>query len=222
MEELQKDPTKMRIVQDIVGNAQKIQAEKQEELMRPINEASNAIVIREASKAMSQFDLTDEQMGIAAETLINIFDATGVANLTSDLKAKVELAVARAKMIAPKVVDAVEDVKEIVQDTKEAVKDVVEAKAEPEKKEEKESEPVEEPPVQKEEETKQEEEHKPSLDAFKEDASVGNTQVVDNSVDEDNVLSILASLPFKERTAFLIEHADLINKAGTKRRAQEG
>ena len=224
LEDLEKDPAKLKIVQDIIQNAQRIQAEKQAELMKPINEASNAIVFREASKVMAQFDLTDEQTGIAAETLINIFDATGLSNLTDDLRAKVELAVARAKMIAPKVEKVVEEVKEIVEDTKEAVKDVIEEKAAEEKESDKEEvsdvkeESKEEENVQNEEPVVVEE--KPSLEAFKEDASIGNTQVVDNSVDEDNVLQILASLPFKERTSFLIKYADLINKAGTKRRAE--
>lgn len=222
VEELQKDPAKMQIVQDIVANAQKIQAEKQAELMKPINEASNAIVFREASKVMAQFDLTDEQTGIAAETLINIFDATGLANLTDDLRAKVELAVARAKMIAPKVEKVAEEVKEIVEDTKEAIKDVIEETAVKEVEEEKEvaAEDVQKEEGEKEEEAPKAVEEKPSLEAFKEDAAVGNTVVVDNSVDEDNVLTILASLPFKERTSFLIKHADLINKAGAKRRAE--
>lgn len=222
MEELQKDPAKMQIVQDIVANAQKIQAEKQAELMKPINEASNAIVFREASKVMAQFDLTDEQTGIAAETLINIFDATGLANLTDDLRAKVELAVARAKMIAPKVEKVAEEVKEIVKDTKEAIKDVIEETAVKEVEEEKEEveKDVQKEEGEKEEDTAKTVEEKPSLEAFKEDAAVGNTVVVDNSVDEDNVLTILASLPFKERTSFLIKHADLINKAGAKRRAE--
>lgn len=223
VEELQKDPAKMQIVQDIISNAQRIQAEKQAELMKPINDASTAIVFREASKVMAQFDLTDEQTGIAAETLINIFDATGLSNLTDDLRAKVELAVARAKMIAPKVEKVVEEVKEIVEDTKEAVKDVIEETSSEKEVEEKEDK-VEAEDVQKEAEEKETTpevvEEKPSLDAFKENAAIGNTASVDNSVDEDNVLQVLASLPFKERTSFLIKHADLINRAGAKRRAE--
>ena len=222
IEDLQKDPAKMQIVQDIVANAQRIQAEKQAELMKPITDASNALIFRQASKEMAKFDLTEEQTTVAAQTLINIFDATGLANLSDDLKAKVELAVARAKMIAPKVEKVVDEVKEIAEDTKKAIEDVANETAEkPEENEKAEEDKKED--VQKEEEPKEPEvkEEKPSLDAFKESASVGeaNTSLGDG-VDVDNVLQKLAALPFRERTRFLVEHADLINEAGRRNRAQ--
>ena len=213
MEELQKEPAKMQVVQDIIMNAQRIQAEKQEELMKPINEASNALVFREASKLMAQFELDDKQTSVAAETLINILDATGLMNLTDDLKAKVELAVARAKMIAPKVEKVVEDVKEIVEDTKEAVKDVVEEKAEGSKKEEEKKEEEKEP-VQK------VIEEKPSVEAFKENATVvdSTSQEAGDVITEDNVLQELQKVPFKERTKFLKDNYAAFDRAMRKAR----
>lgn len=197
-EELQKDPAKLQIARDIVQNAQRIQQEKQAELMKPITEASNALIFREASKAMAAFNLTDEQTKVAAETLINIFDATGLANLNDDLKAKVELAVARAKMIAPKVEKVVEEVKEIVEDTKEAVKDVIEEKA-------------------PEEDVQEVIEEKPSLEAFKEGATAdANVSGPVETVTKENVLQILKTLPHKDRAAFFKANQRAIDEAMTE------
>lgn len=221
-EELQKDPAKFQIAKDIVQNAQRIQAEKQAELMKPITEASNAIIFREAGKAMAAFNLNEEQTKIAAETLINIFDATGLANLTDDLKAKVELAVARAKMIAPKVAEVVEDVKEIAEDTKEAVKDVIEAKAEVKEAPKAEVEAEEE----KEEEKKQEPEateEKPSIEAFKEGAVAdANVSAPVETITSENVLEILQKLPHKERAAFYKANLDKIDAAMNQKHKELG
>lgn len=212
MEELQKEPAKMQIVQDIVMNAQRIQAEKQAELMKPINDASNALVFREASKMMAKFELDDKQTSVAAETLINILDATGLTNLTDDLKAKVELAVARAKMIAPKVEKVVEEVKEVVEDTKEAVKDVIEEKADDKK--EKDVQKVLEEKIEEKKEPEVKEE-KPSIEAFKESATVvdSTSQEAGDVITADNVLQELQKVPFKDRTKFLKDNYAAFDEA---------
>lgn len=212
MEELQKEPAKMQIVQDIVMNAQRIQAEKQAELMKPINDASNALVFREASKMMAKFELDDKQTSVAAETLINILDATGLTNLTDDLKAKVELAVARAKMIAPKVEKVVEEVKEVVEDTKEAVKDVIEEKADDKKEQDVQKVLEEKIEEKKEPEVKEE---KPSIEAFKESATVVDStpQEAGDVITADNVLQELQKVPFKDRTKFLKDNYAAFDEA---------
>ena len=212
MEELQKEPAKMQIVQDIVMNAQRIQAEKQAELMKPINDASNALVFREASKMMAKFELDDKQTSVAAETLINILDATGLTNLTDDLKAKVELAVARAKMIAPKVEKVVEEVKEVVEDTKEAVKDVIEEKADDKKEEDVQKVLEEKIEEKKEPEVKEE---KPSIEAFKESATVVDStpQEAGDVITADNVLQELQKVPFKDRTKCLKDNYAAFDEA---------
>lgn len=212
MEELQKEPAKMQIVQDIVMNAQRIQAEKQAELMKPINDASNALVFREASKMMAKFELDDKQTSVAAETLINILDATGLTNLTDDLKAKVELAVARAKMIAPKVEKVVEEVKEVVEDTKEAVKDVIEEKADDKKEKDVQKVLEEKIEEKKEPEVKTE---KPSIEAFKESATVVDStpQEAGDVITADNVLQELQKVPFKDRTKFLKDNYAAFDEA---------
>ena len=213
MEELEKDPAKFQIAKDIVANAQALQRQKQAELMQPITEASNAIIFREAGKEMAKFGLTEDQTQVAAKTLIEIFDATGLANLTDDLKAKVELAVAKAKMLVPRVEKVAEEVKDIAKDTAQAVTDVIAAESKKEDvqkaleekvEEQKVSEPVEE---------------KPSLDAFKEGATAdAPASAPVETVTEDNALEILAKLPTKERTRFLQEHYAAVEKAYNKRR----
>lgn len=200
IEDIQKeDPAKYAIVEDLMRKAQQLQMQKQAELMKPVTEISNKIVFREAGKAMADYPLTPEQSKVAAETFVNIMNTVGLADLGADLKAKMELAVARAKMIAPDVVKVVEEVKE-------AVKEVVETKA-PEKTEE----------VEKKLEKKVIEE-KPSLEAFKEGAVKEATNTPSDPITEDNVLETLASLPTRERTAFLVKYKELIDKAASKRR----
>lgn len=213
MEELEKDPAKFQIARDIVANAQALQRQKQAELMQPITEASNAIIFREAGKEMAKFGLTEDQTQVAAKTLIEIFDATGLANLTDDLKAKVELAVAKAKMLVPRVEKVAEEVKDIAKDTAQAVTDVIAAES---KKED-----VQKVLEEKVEEQKAPEpvEEKPSLDAFKEGATAdAPASAPVETVTEDNALEILAKLPTKERTRFLQEHYAAVEKAYNKRR----
>lgn len=211
IEELRKDPAKFQIAQDIMRQAQTLQAQKQQELMQPITQLSNQIVFKKAGQAMAKFELTDEQSTVAAETLINILNQTGLADLDADLKAKVELAVARAKMIAPKVAEVIEDVKE-------AVKDVVQAEA-PKVEENTVENALEEAEEKKEEE---EEKNEPvaNLDAFKEGANTGDVDTLPpaDPITEDNVLQEMAKLNFKERAAFYKEHMQLINSVMAKRR----
>lgn len=219
IEELKKDPAKFQIAQDIVRQAQTLQAQKQQELMQPITQLSNQIVFKKAGQAMSKFELTDEQSTVAAETLINILNQTGLADLDADLKAKVELAVARAKMIAPKVAEVVEDVKE-------AVKDVIEAEAPKVEDDAVENalDKVEENKEEVKEETVEETEDKKdpvvNLDAFKEGANTGDVDTLPpaDPITEDNVLQEMAKLNFKDRAAFYKEHMQLINNVMAKRR----
>lgn len=214
VEELKKDPAKFQIAQDILNQARILQVQKQQELMNPITDLSNQIVFRKAGNLMSKFDMTDEQSNIAVETLINIFNQTGLADLDADLKAKVELAVARAKMIAPKVEKVIEETKEIVQDVKDTVEDVLEEKVVEKVEEEIEKEEVTE------EENKPKEELKSDLSAFKEGASIGevDASAAVSPITVDNVLTEMAKLNFKDRTAFYAEHRDLINEAMSKKR----
>ena len=174
----------------------------------------NDIVFTKASRLFEKYQLDDEQADIAADTFVDIMAQAGIRDLGDDLIAKVELAVARARMIKPKVEKIADEVKEVAKDIKEAIEDVAEAKAEkPEEKAEAE--------VHAEEEEKKEEpevvvvEEKPALDEYKEGASDGKP-AASASINEDNVLDKLASLPFRERVQFMKENYDLINRAAAK------
>ena len=209
---------------ELIGHAENIRAQKIAEMQAPLIQAQKDYVFREASKVMCTYDMTEEQAQEAANTFVNIMNNVGITDVGDDLKAKVELAVARAKMIIPKVENVVKEVKEIVEDTKEAVKDVIAEKAPEEEK------PAEEPVQEVVEETPSEtptesptEAPTANLEAFKEGAAEGDA-IVNNreGVTVDNVLGTLSSLPFKARTEFYKKYADLIREAGIQQFKRQG
>lgn len=203
------DPAKFAIAQELINHAENIRAQRVAELQAPLVEAQKAYIFREASKAMCQYEMTEEQANEAANTFVNIMNQTGIKDIENDLKAKVELSVARAKMIIPNV-------------AKEEVK--VEDKVEEQIKEEPTEVPTDAPteaPTEAVEETKSE--PVVNLEAFKESAAEGDA-IVNNreGVTVDNVIQKLNSLPFKERTAFYKEYEDLIRQAGIQSFKNQG
>lgn len=223
LEELkEKDPAKHAIAMELIGHAENIRAQKVAEMQAPLIEAQKAYVFREASKVMCAYDMTDEQAQEAANTFVNIMNSVGILDVGDDLRAKVELAVARAKMIAPKVEKVVEEVKEIVEDTKEAVKDVIAEKAQEEQEKETEELTTEKEVSEAPTETPTEA-PVANLEAFKEGAAEGDA-IVNNreGVTVDNVLGKLSSLPFKARTEFYKKYADLIRQAGIQQFRKQG
>lgn len=220
----EKDPAKHAIAMELIGHAENIRAQKIAEMQAPLIQAQKDYVFREASKVMCTYDMTEEQAQEAANTFVNIMNNVGITDVGDDLKAKVELAVARAKMIIPKVENVVKEVKEIVEDTKEAVKDVIAEKAPEEEKPAEESvqEVVEETPSETPTESPTEA-PTANLEAFKEGAAEGDA-IVNNreGVTVDNVLGTLSSLPFKARTEFYKKYADLIREAGIQQFKRQG
>ena len=216
----EKDPAKHAIAMELIGHAENIRAQKIAEMQAPLIQAQKDYVFREASKVMCTYEMTEEQAQEAANTFVNIMNNVGIADVGEDLKAKVELAVARAKMIIPKVENVVKEVKEIVEDTKEAVKDVIAEKAPEEEKSVKEpvQEVVEETPTEAPTEAPT-----ANLEAFKEGAAEGDA-IVNNreGVTVDNILGTLSSLPFKARTEFYKKYADLIREAGIQQYRRQG
>ena len=216
----EKDPAKHAIAMELIGHAENIRAQKIAEMQAPLIQAQKDYVFREASKVMCTYEMTEEQAQEAANTFVNIMNNVGIADVGEDLKAKVELAVARAKMIIPKVENVVKEVKGIVEDTKEAVKDVITEKAPEEEKSVKEpvQEVVEETPTEAPTEAPT-----ANLEAFKEGAAEGDA-IVNNreGITVDNVLGTLSSLPFKARTEFYKKYADLIREAGIQQYRRQG
>lgn len=216
-----KDPAKAQVAENIIRQAQNAKATAMANVQNNLNDRLTDVIFDKASRLFDKFQMTTEEATIAAETFINILEEAGIKDMGADLAAKVELAVARAKMIAPKVETVVEQVEEIVEDVKDAVKDVKDEVADKkEKAEEKEDKAVESEKNKeaenkpKEEEVQQQESviEKPDLEEFKEGAVVSN-QEANGAVTVDNVMQKMAELPFKERTAFYKEHFDLIQQA---------
>ena len=210
MDELVKeDPAKAEIAKGLIQQAERIQNEQKAKINNDLNTAFTDIVFTKAARMMEKFDLTEEQQVVVAETFLNIMQNSGIKDLADDLAAKVELAVARAKMVVPKVIDAVKETKEAV----DAIKEVVEV--------------VKEEPIKVEVELKEEAPAEPEIPAEPEQPKVEPVAVEDfeegvadktvsapaADIDETNVLQKLAALPHKERVAFYTKHYDLITRA---------
>lgn len=193
------DPAKAEIAKGLIAQAQRIQEEQKAKVNQELNTAFTDIVFTKAARIMEKFNLTDAQQGIVAETFINIMENSGIRDLAEDLQAKVELAVAKAKMVAPAVVKAVEETKEAV----EAIKEVAEV--------------VQQEPLVEEQPKPQEPVVEPvAVDDFAEGVVERKDTTPAAALDESNVLQKLASLPHKERVAFYKENFDLITRASMK------
>lgn len=216
------DPAKFAIAQELINHAETIRAQKVAELQAPLIEAQKSFVFKEASKVMCEYDMTDEQADEAATTFVNILNQVGIVDVGEDLKAKVELAVARAKMVKP-------DVK-VVNDKEDKVEDKVEVQVEEIKPEakvdtvtEKAVEEVKEIAEEVKEKEEVKEEPKADLEAFKEGAAEGDA-IVNNreGVTVDNVIQTLNRLPFKQRGAFYKQYEDMIREAGIRNFKNQG
>lgn len=227
IEELEKvDMAKANVARGIVAQAQKIKDEAMTNMANNLNAEFNDVVFTKASRLFEKFNLSEEQAQIAAETFVDILEQSGLKNFAEDLVAKVELAVARARMIVPKVFDAIQQgkkvsdkVEEILQDVEDGAVEIAttelaaqEAKAEAEAKIEEEEDKEPEKAV---EELKVEEEV-PTVDEFMESAII-STQQTGSPLTVDNVLQEMAKLPNKERVKFYTQNRALVEKAMAKK-----
>lgn len=211
------DPAKAAIAQELIGHAEAIRNAKIQEFQAPIIEAQKNLVFREAAKVMCEYDMTDAQAQEAANSLINIINQVGINDIEGDLKAKVELAVARAKFV---VKDEAKEEKSVQEEGK------VEEQPKQEKQVEEVAAEVAEAPTEEPSEEPTEaptEEPKADLEAFKEGASTGDV-IVDNNgdINIDNVIQKLNALPYKERINFYQKHAELIKQAGIRNYKNRG
>lgn len=222
IEELRKtDPAKAQVAENIVRQAQQAKELAQRNVQNNLNDRLTDVVFGKASRLFDKYELTNEQGEVAAETFVNIMAQSGIRDMGDDLIAKVELAVARAKLLKPKVEKVIDDAKAVVKEAGEAVVDVINAKA-PEKAEtpEKTEEAPKEAPK---EEEKKEETPKvesvietPSIEEFKESA-VTSTQQTGSPINEDNVLDEMAKLSYKDRVSFYAKNKTLVDKAMAKK-----
>lgn len=228
LDELRKeDPAKAVIAEDLIRQANQVKEFNENNLGQQVQNKQNELIFKKAEKLFSKYNLSHEQAEVAADTFINIMLNVGVLDLNVDLAAKVELSAARAKMLKPDTVEAV-DVKAEENAPVENVEEVVDippAEEAAEKEETKKTEEVEEKKEEVKEEKKETEKKEPEVIVEKPDIEALKEGVAENTseahhpdrVTVDNVLTILASVPFKERTAFYKEHEALINEAAKKR-----
>lgn len=179
-------PDKFNILQQIVSKADEVRNQVQVEMQEVERKKATELVFSKAEKELKKYKLSQEQLQEAAITFVDIMHETGIKNLKEDIAAKVELAVARAKMIKADIDVTVEAGKKVVEDVKEAIKDVAEETA---------NKPM-----------------KKSLDEFKESATVGEKAQAE-PINENNVLAIWRSKEGADRLEFFKEHQDLIQKA---------
>lgn len=187
-------PDKFNILSQILHKADEVTNGVINEIKNSEALKAQEVIFKRAGKAMAKFKLTEDQIKEASNTFVKIMHESGIRDLGEDLEAKVELAVAYAKMIhkdlektSDDVIKTVEDAKEVVEDVKETTKDVKEAV-------EKVVTPI-----------------KKDLDAFKEGVKVTSESAA-GAINEDNVMEVYLSKQGKDRQAFFKEYQDLLAK----------
>ena len=195
------DPAKADIARELLNSAQQHIQAKQQELIQRVGQLEQNVVFNRAEREIKKFKLTAEQEIEAAKMFVKIINATGVADISEDLKEKVRLAVASAKMSVP-----VEDIIAPTEDTKvlEQPSEKIEGKVEDKVEDKSDVTP------------------KVDIDDYKE--SPTNTAKITVSstpeINETNVIAKMAAMPYKDRVAFMIEHQDIVDAAMRKESAR--
>lgn len=200
------DPAKADIARELLNSAQQHIQAKQQELIQRVGQLEQNVVFNRAEREIKKFKLTAEQEIEAAKMFVKIINATGVADISEDLKEKVRLAVASAKMSVP-----VEEIikKEEASDTSDT--NILEQPSE--KIEEKVEDKVEE---------KSDVTPKVDIDDYKESPTDTAKITVSSTpeINESNVIAKMAAMPYKDRVAFMIEHQDIVDAAMRKESAR--
>lgn len=151
IEELEKeDPAKAQLARNLTKQANDIIEAAKKDAEAFLSEKAHEVVFKKADRLLQKMDISEEEAPIVAETFLDIIAQAGIRDLHDDLKAKLELAVAKAKMVvkaAGKTVDIVKGAAEVVKDHVEKVAEKIDKveeiiKDKPAKKEE---EPEEKP-----------------------------------------------------------------------------
>ena len=214
----QDDPAKGEIAIKITEQAEQIKQQKAREIANVVDSEYHKVVFTKAEKEFAKFNLTYEQQKAAADNFVNIVLQLGVQDLGNDITEKVKFAVGRAIMEHPKEAEKVAPatVEEIAQVVEEKVAESTnDDKNDNNNDKEEKQEVADETKETKEKEQKEEQEPPViPLDEFKEGIVSSGASV--ETLSEDNILEVLAKVPFKERTAFYMKHYDMIEKAAAK------
>lgn len=200
------DPAKADIARELLNSAQQHIQAKQQELIQRVGQMEQNVVFNRAEREIKKFKLTAEQEIEAAKMFVKIINATGVADISEDLKEKVRLAVASAKMSVP-----VEEIikKEEVPDTSDT--NILETPSEKIEKK-----------VEDKVEDKSDVTPKVDIDDYKESPTDTAKITVSSTpeINETNVIAKMAAMPYKDRVAFMIEHQDIVDAAMRKESAR--
>lgn len=206
------DKAKAEIARKLIGDANELIERAKAAATDFLNKKAQDVVFKKADRLLRKYDVTEEEADVVANTFLDIIAQSGVRDLEDDLRAKVELAVAKAKMVCQHVSKTAEVVKEKADEVTEKIEKVEEIIAPPKVEEPvKGTEPKEESKV--EEVKAKEEPSKPTLDTAEfEEGAVSKPQPT-ASITVDNVLDKMAALPYKEQTQFYKENMALIEEA---------
>lgn len=206
------DKAKAEIARKLIGDANELIERAKAAATDFLNKKAQDVIFKKADRLLRKYDVTEEEADVVANTFLDIIAQSGVRDLEDDLKAKVELAVAKAKMVCQHVSKTAEVVKEKADEVTEKIEKVEEIITTPKVEEPvKDTEPKEESKV---EEVKVEKEPaKPTLDTAEfEEGAVSKPQPT-ASITVDNVLDKMAALPYKEQTQFYKENMALVEEA---------
>ena len=154
IEELEKeDPAKAQLARNLTKQANDIIEAAKKDAEAFLNEKAHEVVFKKADRLLQKMDVSEEEAPIVAETFLDIIAQAGVRDLHDDLKAKLELAVAKAKMVvktAGKTADVVRNAADVVKEHVDKVVEKIEKveeiiKEEPAKKEEEPAKAIEAP-----------------------------------------------------------------------------
>ena len=195
------DPAKADIARELLNSAQQHIQAKQQELIQRVGQLEQNVVFNRAEREIKKFKLTAEQEIEAAKMFVKIINATGVADISEDLKEKVRLAVASAKMSVPveNIIAPTEDTK-VLEQPSEKIEEKVEGKVE----------------------DKSDVTPKVDIDDYKESPTDTAKITVSSTpeINETNVIAKMAAMPYKDRVAFMIEHQDIVDAAMRKESAR--
>ena len=195
------DPAKADIARELLNSAQQHIQAKQQELIQRVGQLEQNVVFNRAEREIKKFKLTAEQEIEAAKMFVKIINATGVADISEDLKEKVRLAVASAKMSVPveEIIAPTEDTK-VLEQPSEKIEEKVEDKVE----------------------DKSDVTPKVDIDDYKESPTDTAKITVSSTpeINETNVIAKMAAMPYKDRVAFMIEHQDIVDAAMRKESAR--
>lgn len=98
------DPAKYQILQNILRDARLTHQDVIKDIEAPVIEANQEIIFRLAGAEVKNNykDLTEDEKKETATTFVQIINKYGLEDIDADLKNKVEISVARAKMICAK------------------------------------------------------------------------------------------------------------------------